>query len=231
MASSGECWGCRSQPPRYCGTCTKEALAPKQKRLLEIDAANAHLAEMMRARLEQRARLLAQRETRRANEKAIAELSAELAEVRRAADREALVVNQLRHEIRRGEAQLRELPPAPEPIKPITAPLTAPPTAPPKPSAMALPAESSSAELLIAAAVAPARNVVGAVARVADEAQAGEGGVEGGVEDGVEDGVEGGVEDGVEDGVRELAPFDQREMAQQLASLEISQQEASLQGE
>jgi len=96
---------------------------------------------------------------------------------------------------------------------------------------MALPAESSSAELLIAAAVAPARNVVGAVARVADEAQAGEGGVEGGVEDGVEDGVEGGVEDGVEDGVRELAPFDQREMAQQLASLEISQQEASLQGE
>ena len=127
MASSGECWGCRSQPPRYCGTCTKEALAPKQKRLLEIDAANARLAEMMRARLEQRARLLAQRETRRANEKAIAELRAELAEVRRAADREALVVNQLRHEIRRGEAQLRELPPAPEPIKPITAPPTAPP--------------------------------------------------------------------------------------------------------
>ena len=100
-----DCWGCRTASARFCAACVQQATAERQRGITEFAAENRRLVSIMAEGLDERARALAQAEARLSHARTVAKLAAELATVRREADQQAVIVNELRHSVRRASSR------------------------------------------------------------------------------------------------------------------------------
>jgi len=96
-----DCWGCRTASARFCTACVQQATAERQRGLADYANENGRLVRIMKQGLEDRARTLSQSEAQRLHSDQMVLLAAELATVRREADQQAIMVNELRHAVRR----------------------------------------------------------------------------------------------------------------------------------